>query len=273
MAHNAYIRNGVGSGAWVTVVTDDEFELFDARQFQSINGDLGGTWAPSSPIVIGGSGIDIEGAFVVNAGTADAVIGGDLLRLSSDDVHVLYQLTTYGGVAFAGSGRHIEVTSSNEMHILSGGYFYADAGSHFTCNTIANLTNVDVSDVLSVGGSAPGGAKGRLVESYEYTSGNTDPAWTGLTVPRRVFIREVTTNVTWHLLTTYAVDGQIVEIFVDPNVAPNTITLQTNGNAALVPRGGQDYPLGATGNTWAYAYLMFEEGFGWKVLRLAQQSF
>ncbi len=56
MAHNARIRT---FGFWTdtTPVTAAEYEAFDQAQFEAINGDLGGTWAPSAPIIIGGSGI------------------------------------------------------------------------------------------------------------------------------------------------------------------------------------------------------------------------
>lgn len=62
MSHNAYIRP---SGVWNTgiVVLHGEFAAFDLAQFQSINGDLGGTWAPSSVITIGGSGLTVTGLF------------------------------------------------------------------------------------------------------------------------------------------------------------------------------------------------------------------
>lgn len=61
MAHNARIR---AFGFWTdgSVVTPAEFEALDQAQFEEINGDLGGTWAPSSPIIIGGSGVEIGGA-------------------------------------------------------------------------------------------------------------------------------------------------------------------------------------------------------------------
>ena len=45
MAHNAYIRVG-GDWSLDNVVTAGEFATIDLRQFQAINGDLGGAWAP-----------------------------------------------------------------------------------------------------------------------------------------------------------------------------------------------------------------------------------
>lgn len=61
MAHNARIRT---FGFWTdtTPVTAAEYEALDQAQFEAINGDLGGTWAPSAPIIIGGAGVEIGGA-------------------------------------------------------------------------------------------------------------------------------------------------------------------------------------------------------------------
>jgi len=62
MAHRVHIRAGVGSGAWSNgYVLGTEFEKFDAAQFSSIDGDAGGSWAPSSVILIGGRGLTVSG--------------------------------------------------------------------------------------------------------------------------------------------------------------------------------------------------------------------
>lgn len=60
MAHFVRLRP---SGFWTisTTVSPAEFEAFDERQFKSINGDDGGTWAPSSQIVLGGAGLRVTG--------------------------------------------------------------------------------------------------------------------------------------------------------------------------------------------------------------------
>lgn len=65
MAHNARIRV---SGQWiaVTAIDPNELETFDLRQFQAINGDLGGTWAPSAVIIIGGLGLQVDGPSTLN---------------------------------------------------------------------------------------------------------------------------------------------------------------------------------------------------------------
>ena len=60
MSHNAYIRPAnvwSGSKTFLTV----ELTALALQAYQSINGDLGGAWAPSSIITIGGSGMEITG--------------------------------------------------------------------------------------------------------------------------------------------------------------------------------------------------------------------
>lgn len=65
MGHNLRIRPG---GAWglLTSVSPAEFETFDQRQFEAINGDQGGTWAPAAVIQIGGAGIRLDTWLVGN---------------------------------------------------------------------------------------------------------------------------------------------------------------------------------------------------------------
>lgn len=64
MAHFVRIRP---SGFWTIASTVDpaEWEALDENQFKSINGDDGGSWAPSSPIVVGGSGINVTGPAIL----------------------------------------------------------------------------------------------------------------------------------------------------------------------------------------------------------------
>jgi hypothetical protein len=52
-----------------------DWRSFDVNQSKSVNGDLGGTWNPTSPIVLGGRGI-----WVPSSGSGGAVIGGVLTK-------------------------------------------------------------------------------------------------------------------------------------------------------------------------------------------------
>ena len=66
MAHFLNIQTG---GIWTdgTAVTAAKFELIDSQLFKAINGDEGGTWAPSSAIIIGGSGLTVSATLTASS--------------------------------------------------------------------------------------------------------------------------------------------------------------------------------------------------------------
>jgi hypothetical protein len=69
MPHNSYIHGGPSDPtAWLPgyVVLQVDWQSIDQLLFESINGDLGGTWAPAAPIVIGGAGLNLTGLFEVS---------------------------------------------------------------------------------------------------------------------------------------------------------------------------------------------------------------
>jgi hypothetical protein len=69
MAHNTRIRF---PGTWtpLSVLYAAELERLDAAQFAAIDGDAGGTWAPSDPVIVGGDGVHVTGTL-----TADDLAG------------------------------------------------------------------------------------------------------------------------------------------------------------------------------------------------------
>lgn len=82
MAHFVRLRP---SGFWTiaSVVTPAEFEAFDENLSKAINGDDGGTWAPSAQIVIGGSGLRVTGPSRLDDATRIDVSGLFVLEASS----------------------------------------------------------------------------------------------------------------------------------------------------------------------------------------------
>jgi hypothetical protein len=60
MGHFAYTRS---PGGWIalSVLFASEMEDLDGKLFKAINGDEGGSWTPSSQIVLGGAGLKIIG--------------------------------------------------------------------------------------------------------------------------------------------------------------------------------------------------------------------
>jgi hypothetical protein len=77
MAHNDVSRP---VSQWVTysVPNARDLALWDRYQYQAVSGDLGGTWIPKSPIVIGGTGLTLLGpaSSVITQYTGGQIIGG-----------------------------------------------------------------------------------------------------------------------------------------------------------------------------------------------------
>lgn len=102
MAHNTRVRTDLaawGSGA----VTQAEFDKLDRNGFVGINGDAGGTWAPSSIISLGGSGLQLNNAPLVISGTGTLSAGGAAFELGAGRFYgaVQFDLTTL----FAGASQ------------------------------------------------------------------------------------------------------------------------------------------------------------------------
>src|SRR5690348_4618315 len=65
MGHFDFTRpGGVWSGS--AIVATSDMEDLDSKTERAINGDEGGTWAPTSPIVIGGSGAELTGPTTIS---------------------------------------------------------------------------------------------------------------------------------------------------------------------------------------------------------------
>jgi hypothetical protein len=101
LAHNTRIRPNLAAWAPDTAVLDTEFNALDQGQFTAINGDDGGTWAPSSAIVIGGSGIEMDGQLKIDTTGSILAIAGATLDGNFST----------GGLNFAFTGAPIVFTS------------------------------------------------------------------------------------------------------------------------------------------------------------------
>ena len=83
MSHNVFSRKGLlwGNGS---VPTARDFAMWDTAQYKGLNGDLGGSWSPAKPIVLGGSGVSLSGAGNVITGGVTTSMGGRLILGASD---------------------------------------------------------------------------------------------------------------------------------------------------------------------------------------------
>lgn len=85
MAHNTYVKGTYAAWATGTAVSQGDFWKFDQNQYKAINGDEGGTWAPSSAIVIGGSGLQVSGTLSTTA-TGSVVFNGAFSALGNTEI-------------------------------------------------------------------------------------------------------------------------------------------------------------------------------------------
>lgn len=135
MAHFDYIKPG---GVWgmFSLFTSAIAANIDARIYKTINGDEGGTWAPSAQIIIGGAGLKVVGPF--QATDADITIttgkylrlnaGSHVLGVSGSDAFIAGTWTYVGTVNVQGGGT-VRVSSISGIHMLNGGTAVWDSGS------------------------------------------------------------------------------------------------------------------------------------------------
>lgn len=141
MGHHAYTRVG---GNWtdsVDTLTAADLESFEAKIFKSINGDDGGTWAPAGTLVIGGAGVDLQGANHVLSGTL--TVDGDI-QLDG----VLEVGSGLGSVTFGGTtGRPL--LGSRQLHRTSWNVVAADANWGISVGAVvASNTSVNYAQMV-----------------------------------------------------------------------------------------------------------------------------
>lgn len=151
MAHNAYIR---ALGVWpaTSVLTSTEMATFDLRQYQAVNGDLGGVWAPAAAITIGGSGLSVTGPLI--ASDADITIGhGRFLTVLGTAGGALGTVTVAAG-ALVTLGGTTNISATGTMHVLTGGgKIVVDSGGAFEVNGATALTMQAASTSTQVAGA------------------------------------------------------------------------------------------------------------------------
>lgn len=102
MSHNTRVRADYAAWAIGTGVSAAEFEKFDDNLFKAINGDDGGTWAPSAPIALGGEGMRFIGAMLSVDADGTFEIHCDALFSGASQFTGLTSFTS--GLAVSGTG-------------------------------------------------------------------------------------------------------------------------------------------------------------------------
>lgn len=144
MSHFSFTRPG---GVWSSFsdLLSGEMADIDAKTFKAINGDDGGTWAPSSVITVGGQGLDVTGSF--RSDGAFDVFGNDPIFHNNLFVEGLFQAT--GTFTLFGGGT-IGTTSSDALTVNAKSTFASI--STFNGNAILN-GHVTLAHNVSIGSS------------------------------------------------------------------------------------------------------------------------
>lgn len=142
MPHFSYTKGN----PWPTLYAPTPADLgdLDAKTFKSIDGDEGGTWSPSAPIIIGGSGLQCP-----NGATWTVLTGGTLtvdgtLSLVSATLNLdpMSGITQYGNTIFE-TGALVVWHSGATSNWLSGSLsdFKSGATAHFENGSTLQIDN------------------------------------------------------------------------------------------------------------------------------------
>lgn len=158
MAHFAYTRP---SGTWSTgyVPVDTDFGSLDVKTYKAVNGDEGGTWAPSAPIIVGGSGLQIPN------GATWTVLSGGTFNVAS------------GGEVDVASGAFLNVAGGGTMN-LAGLLQAAGAGAKISTTFGARLEHND-NDYPGLGSGHTGRTRVYRTPPLAYGYVNADWAYEG----------------------------------------------------------------------------------------------
>lgn len=149
MSHNTRVRL---FGLWVGVgpLLNAELEKFDAQGYGSVNGDEGGTWAPSNVIIVGGQGLNVTGVF--NAGNVEALTvdgaGDGVLVKAGNFITVAGELDLSNGATALFKANCIVTVSTNSWTWASGATPTWLSGSSATFNAASNL-NVNGTETVA----------------------------------------------------------------------------------------------------------------------------
>ncbi len=183
MSHNPRIRP---PGLWVavTVIDPDELETFDLRQFESINGDQGGTWAPATPIVIGGDGIHVAGRLEASAqvtiSNQATFVTGSSLEMDGGSSALFGGTVSFEDAVSFESGCTAELKSGATLDAKSGSTTTVESGATVTID--AGAVVEVASDVTFTGAIIRSGADARFRSTSRVEFVNDSDALVGVDV-------------------------------------------------------------------------------------------
>lgn len=148
------------AGTWIGVIASSELDTLDLNLSRAIDGYAGGSYAPSSPIVIGGAGMIFSGSTNIGANLTvggTAYVTGDTTLHQTLAVHGITTLSAKlygtdvdfsGAYAFNGSGT-LGNSSTDTLSVVATASF----GQSVTLSKGASLTS---GSVLEVGNNTSG---------------------------------------------------------------------------------------------------------------------
>lgn len=196
MAHNTLVRASLAAWGANATITAAELWALDMGQFVGINGDAGGTWAPSSVITIGGSGLTVTGDCRLAGASSIADCQGFTLTntgelLVSDGTHVLVEANGWislegelrienGGLLEVRSGADVSILAGSAVNVASavtvssGGSITIASGGSFT--TASGATVTLGADATRTGRETLSGINARTVRRVTSPTANTNTA-------------------------------------------------------------------------------------------------
>jgi hypothetical protein len=130
-------------------VTSAEYEGLDAKTYRAINGDDGGTWAPSSQIVIGGAGLDVTGPSSFGDCRAFAMGAAGSFVIDPGANVDLYANVTVDGGAHSYIGTTVTLSAGSVIALTDLSQLTLDADSDMTCAGSISMTGTSTFNVGS----------------------------------------------------------------------------------------------------------------------------
>lgn len=246
MSHFGYTRP---AGVWapLTVGRASELASLDAKTYKAINGDEGGTWAPTDPIIIGGGGVEVDAPFIVSvSGGAMLVVDSSKARAySPNGTHGFnivdggaqalgtWQWATGAGATF-GSGSTLTVASGATASV-AGSLSTTGTVSLGGTTTIGGTTTLNGTTTISGAGAALKTAltlsdAGRI--AYRAVVGADADTTYSVADVDEVIITGITAARAYSVDTAGAVNGSRIRFAVQQDVTTNTVTVTAGTNSA-----------------------------------------
>lgn len=166
MAHFDW-GNAATSGDWsgVTVVDPSWLTTIDQNQQKAINGDEGGTWAPSAVITIGGSGLTVSGELTATNIIDSAVEGQfDFNPGSTLNIYDQAYVKSTGDLTFESGSTLVLGAGSGLIGNASASVAFAGTVAFTSYPTITSKTvykrGLQLISTTNVDGSIDGGSTG-----------------------------------------------------------------------------------------------------------------